>query len=174
MTFLAGHNNAYCFPSRQLLPWRRDHFYCTPPLNKCNSGSPQNQPGTVQLPYKNTPALGPTVTFNQGGGEYGSDSPWTCGLILAHGFSSYWEGKESYRNFPFATLVSCVHPATPRSNLAVAEPSGALSIKFLKSFKSRLLVHFPLQTRFVLNWFIFSYLCFNISLKWIQLKKEAK
>jgi hypothetical protein len=27
------------------------------PLNKCNSGSPQNQPGTVQLPYQKTPAL---------------------------------------------------------------------------------------------------------------------
>jgi NAD(P)-dependent dehydrogenase (short-subunit alcohol dehydrogenase family) len=33
------------------------------PLNKCNSGSPQNQPGTVQLPYKKNPAIGPTVTF---------------------------------------------------------------------------------------------------------------
>jgi hypothetical protein len=29
----------------------------SPPLNKCNSGSPLNQPGMVQLPFKKTHAL---------------------------------------------------------------------------------------------------------------------
>jgi hypothetical protein len=38
-----------------------------PPLNKCNCGSPQNQPGTVQLPYKKPLQLDPLLHLFRGG-----------------------------------------------------------------------------------------------------------
>jgi hypothetical protein len=45
-------------------------FILTPPLNKCNSGSPQNQPGTVQLPYKKKPLhLDPLLHLIRGFGR---------------------------------------------------------------------------------------------------------
>jgi hypothetical protein len=60
-------------PSGQSPPNRNQSGECVdvtlppPTVNKCNGGSPQNQPGTVQLPYKKTPAIGPTVTYISGG-----------------------------------------------------------------------------------------------------------
>jgi hypothetical protein len=45
------------FPPYPALPALHMYSMILSPLNKCNSGSPQNQPGTVQLPYQKTPAL---------------------------------------------------------------------------------------------------------------------
>ena len=47
-------------------------IFTPPPLNKCNSGSPQNQPGTIQLPYqkKNPPLyFDPLLHLFRGGGR---------------------------------------------------------------------------------------------------------